>query len=151
VQIDARRTDAQFDDGYDGWQVGAYASYERVVSRSAIASVSLFVRRDWLDADSYSNTEIGGALGIGAELPWGFNAGANIGASRAVYDAAIPIFSAEPRADWRLNGRLTLGNRKVQLLGFSPSVTLSANETISRINYYSNDRARIRFGIARYF
>lgn len=151
VQIDARRTDAQFDDGYDGWQVGAYASYERVVSRSAVASVSLFVRRDWLDADSYSNTEIGGALGIGAELPWGFNAGANIGASRAVYDAAIPIFSAEPRADWRLNGRLTLGNRKVQLLGFSPSITLSANETISRINYYSNDRARIRFGIARYF
>jgi hypothetical protein len=151
VQIDARRTNALFDDNYDGWQVGAYASYERVIAQNAIASASLFVRRDWLTADPYSNTEAGGLLGIGAELPWGFNAGASFGASRAVYDAAIPLFSAEARADWRLNGRLTLGNRKVQLFGFSPSITLSANQTDSNIDYYSNDRVRIRFGIARYF
>jgi outer membrane protein len=151
VQIDARRTDALFDENYDGWQVGAYASYERVVAKNAIASASLFVRRDWLTADAYSNTELGGALGIGAELPWGFNAGANFGASRAVYDDAIPLFSADARADWRLNGRLTLGNRKVQLFGFSPSVTLSGSKTISNIDYYSNERARIRFGVARYF
>lgn len=151
VQIDARRTDALFDNGYDGWQVGAYASYERVVSQRAVASASMFVRRDWLRSDSFSNTEFGGALGIGAELPWGFNAGANVGASRAVYDAAIPLFSAAPRADWRLNGRLTLGNRKLQLFGFSPSITLSGNKTISGIDYFSNERARIRFGVARYF
>jgi hypothetical protein len=151
VQIDGRRTNALFDDNYDGWQIGAYASYERVVSRNAIASASLFVRRDWLTADPYSNTEVGGALGIGAELPWGFNAGASFGASRAVYDAAVPLFSAEARADWRLNGRLTLGNRKLQLFGFSPSITLSANQTDSNVAYYSNERLRVRFGVARYF
>lgn len=151
VQIDARRTNALFDDSYDGWQVGAYGSYERVIARNAIASASLFVRRDWLKASAVSNTEIGGVVGVGAELPWGFNAGANVGASRANYDSAVALFGPDPRADWRLTGRLTLGNRKVQLLGFSPSITLSANQTDSNIDYYSNDRVRIRFGIARYF
>ncbi|RHW17924.1 DUF560 domain-containing protein [Sphingomonas gilva] len=151
VQIDARRTDTMFDAGYDGWQAGVYASYEHAVARNAIASASIFARREWLNAPAYSNKEGGAAIGIGAELPWGFNAGANIGASRAVYDAAIPLFSAEPRRDWRVNGRLTVGNRKLQLMGFSPSLTVSTYRTISGIEYFSNDRTRIRFGLARYF
>lgn len=151
LQLDARRTNARFDSNYDGWQVGAYASLERVVSRNAIASATLFARRDWLRAVPYSNTEIGFSAGIGAELPWGFNVGTSLGASRALYDAPVALFSADPRRDWRLNARLTLGNRKLQYMGFSPSLTWSANRTDSAISYYRNERSRLRFGIARYF
>ena len=48
IQSLARRTDARFDDGFSGWQVGAYATLERAVRRGVVASTGAFVRRDAL-------------------------------------------------------------------------------------------------------
>ncbi len=75
VQIDTRRTGSDFGDGYRGWQIGGAASFEQVVGKSAIASASLFGRRDAMKIDSYSSTIVGFNLGIGGELPFGVNAG----------------------------------------------------------------------------
>lgn len=150
-QVDARDTDARFDANYDGVQVGAYATYERVIARSMIASASAFARRDSLRADPYSNTELGGVLGIGGELPKGLNFGVSAGASRAVYDAAIPFFALEPRRDWRLNARLTIGDRAIRVLGFSPTASLSYGRSDSTIAYYATERTRVRLALARYF
>ena len=118
LQIDARNTDAKFDHEYDGWQVGAYATYERVVARSMIASASLFARRDQLRSGGYSSTEAGALVGLAGELPKGFNFGVSVGGSRAVYDDAMPFFSLDPRRDWRGNARVTIGNRAVRVWGF---------------------------------
>lgn len=151
VQFDVRDTDALFDHGYDGWQVGAYATYERVVGHAMIASASAFARRDDLRTASNANTEVGGVLGLGGELPKGFNFGVSAGASRAVYDDAMPFFSLDPRRDWRFNGRLTLGNRAVRVWGFSPSVSYSYGRSDSSITYYTTERSRVRLALARYF
>ena len=151
LQLDVRNTDALFDRDYDGWQMGAYATYERVVAKSLIASASVFARRDDLRADAYSNTEAGGLIGLGGELPRGFNFGVSAGASRAVYDAPMPFFSLDPRRDWRLNARVTLGNRAIRIWGFSPSVSLSYSRSDSTITYYATERSRVRFALARYF
>ncbi|CAN5478341.1 N/A [soil metagenome] len=150
-QIDTRHTSADFDHGYDGWQVGAYASYERVVARAMIASASLFARRDALDQRAYSNVELGANLGIGGELPFGFNMGVVGGASRALYDAPLPVFSPDPRKDWRFTAQATLGTRAIRVIGFSPQVSWSYAKTESSLPFYATQRSRVRFSLARYF
>lgn len=151
VQVDGRRTDALFDDGYDGWQLGAYASYERAITRSIVASAGVFGRRDWLDVHAYSNKEYGVSLGLGGELPLGFNAGISGTVSRATYDAPMYMFSWDPRQDMRYTGRATIGNRKLAWQGFSPEVTVAYTRNDSSIRYFTNDRLRFRIGVARYF
>ena len=151
VQLDVRRTDALFDKNYDGTQLGAYVTYERAVTRSLVVSGGGFMRRDWLTAPAYSNTEFGVTAGFGGELRHGITFGISGTASRARYDEEIPIFSFDPRADWRFSARATLGNRGWRLLGFSPQISASYTRTDSNIAYFSNDRLRFRFALARYF
>lgn len=151
VQLDARKTDALFDPAYDGWQVGAYATYERAIAKTLVVSAGGFARRDWLGADAYSSAELGAIAGFGGELPLGISFGISGSVSRAVFDAPIPIFSLEPRRDWRYTARATLGNRKIDLLGFSPQVSASFSRVDSSIPFYANDRLRFRFAVVRYF
>lgn len=151
LQLDARRTSALFDHAYDGWQLGAYASYERAISRSIVASVGVFGRRDLLAAQAYSNKEYGASLGLGGELPMGFNAAVSGTVSRATFDAPLPIFSWDARQDMRYTARATLGNRKLAYLGFSPEISVAYTLNDSSIRYFTMDRVRFRFGLARYF
>ncbi len=149
--LDARNTHSGFLNEYSGWQVGATASYERVIARSMIASASLFARRDALNAAAYSGIEFGANVGIGGELPLGITAGVSAGVSRAIYDAAVPIFGGDPRGDWRLNGRVQLGLRTIRFLGFSPSITYSVSSNKSSLALYDSDRQRLSFALAHYF
>jgi tetratricopeptide (TPR) repeat protein len=151
VQLDARRTDSGFGTAYDVWQYGTYATYERVVAKSMIASASLFGRRESLKADAFANTEVGANIGIGGELPRGINAGLSGGLSYAGYDAPQILFSNDPRHDWRANFRAYLGSRAIRVLGFSPSVTYTFTHIGSNYRFYDSDRHRLRFVLARYF
>ncbi len=151
VQIDARRTESGFGTAYDGWQYGIYGTYERVVAKSMIASASLFGRRESLRADAFANTEVGGNLGIGGELPRGINAGLSGGLSYADYDAPQVLFSTSPRHDWRANLRAYVGSRAVRVLGFSPSITYTYTNIVSNYRFYDSARHRFRFALARYF
>ena len=151
VQADVRHTNAIFDANYGGWQTAFNATYERVIGHRMIASASAFVRRDSLRASAYSNTEVGGVLGLGGELPKGFNFGLSAGVSHASYDAPVPLFSPGPRRDWRYNAHVTLGNRAIRVWGFSPSVSLTYLRDDSSIRYYATQRTRFRFVLARYF
>jgi hypothetical protein len=151
VQLDARRTNALFDNAYDGWQTAAYATYERAISKSLVASSGLFARRDWLKAGAYSSLELGVIAGFGGELPYGITFGLSGSASHAAFDAPMPIFSLEPRKDWRWSARATLGNRRWALWGFSPQLSASYSRTDSSLAYFANDRLRFRIALARYF
>jgi hypothetical protein len=151
VQADARRTSALFDPSYSGWQAGVYGTYERAVSRTLVASLGPFVRRDHLREKAFSNTEIGGNFGIGGELRHGINFGTSIGLSRAVYDAPLPIFDAEPRADTRFTARATLGNRKLRVLGLSPQLVWTYTKIDSSLRFYETSRSRLEFTLARFF
>jgi outer membrane protein len=150
VQFDLRHT-AAFGRNFDGWQYGAYATYERVIARTMIASASLFARRESLRAESASNTEAGVNLGIGGELPHGINAGLSGGVSYAKFDAPITLFSPNDRHDLRVTARAYLGSRAIRILGFSPSITYSFTHIESNYRFYDSDRHRIRFALAHYF
>ena len=149
--LDGRRTDSGFSRRFSGWQLGTYATYERVVSKSMIASANVFARRDSLNDASASSYEVGVNLGIGGELPHGITAGVSAGASRAVYDAPERFFSEKPRHDWRYNARVNVGLRSIRVLGFSPSVTYTFAKNDSSLALYKSDRHRVRFTLARYF
>ncbi len=151
LQLDTRRTTALFDPNYSGWQAGLYATAEKPVSSTMVASFGGFARRDWLTAGAYSNTELGITAGLGGELPLGLTFGVSGSVSRATFDAPIAMFSTDSRGDWRYGGRLTLGNRGIRVFGFSPQAALSYNRNASNIAYFATDRLRLRFSLARYF
>lgn len=151
LNIDARYAKSGFASAYTGWSLSAQAAYERVIASSMIGYVAVFGRRELLNSKSYSGHEIGSNLGIIGELPMGISVGLSGGVSRAVYDAPLPLFSADPRKDWRFNARAQVGLRSLRLWGFSPSVTYDFNRTDSSLTLYKNDRHRVRFGLVRYF
>ncbi len=153
--MDCRSTVAtaisDFGEGYTGWQLSAAASYERIVGKSAIASVSIFGRRDWMGIEAYSNTTVGVNLGLGAELPLGINAGISGGVARSAYDAPQMFFLADNRKDWRYNARVYAGLRKIRVLGFSPSVEYQFQQIDTNYTLYRSTRHRVQFKLARYF
>ncbi|WP_156679253.1 porin family protein [Sphingomonas profundi] len=151
VQVDTRRIESGYGEAFGGWQHAIYASYERVVNKAMVASVSAFLRRDDLVSKAYSSTEVGGNVGIGGELPWGLNAGLSGGLSRVMFDAPLAFLSPDSRKDWRFNARAYLGARSVRVAGFSPSVTYTYNGIDSTVGLYRINRHRIQFGLARYF
>jgi hypothetical protein len=150
-QIDGRHVNSGYGDAYSGWQTSAFATYERVVHRSLVASATLFARREALGLDAYSNSEFGGSVGIGGELPHGINAGISGGISRVLFDDPLPILSPDDRKDWRFNARAYLGTRSLRVLGFSPSLTYTYNRADSSLDLYRTSRHRLQVGLARYF
>jgi tetratricopeptide (TPR) repeat protein len=147
---DVRRTESGFGPGYDGTSYLGSVTWEQVVRRSIVASLTGFVRREDLRSDAFANTEFGAVAGIGGELPWGLNAGLSLSASRATYDGALAIFP-EARKDWRYAGRAYIGARTFRLAGFSPSLTYSYTNVRSNLELYRFDRHRAEFKLARYF
>lgn len=151
VQLDVRRTDSDFGDGYNGWQYGAVGTFEQVIARSFLASASVFARRDDMKLASYANNSTGFSLGIGGELPWGINAGVSGGVSVARYDEPQFFFSTEDRSDTRYQGRIYLGLRSFRWHGFSPSVEYGYSSVDTNYALYESSRHRFEFKLARYF
>lgn len=151
LQVDGRRNDSDLNSGYKGWQLSGNATFEQVVAKSAIASASVYARREILKFDAYSNTVVGVNVGIGGELPLGINAGVSGGVSRARYDEAQTFFSDARRKDWRLQGRAYAGLRQLRFLNLSPSVEYSYVRNQSNYAFYKTDRHRVEFKLARYF
>jgi hypothetical protein len=151
LTVDSRHTASGFSRDYSGWTTGAYATYERVVMRSMVASANIFYRTEKLHADAYSDQEVGINLGIGGELKHGINAGISGGLSHASYDAPLAALSPNPRADWRYNARVYAGLRSVRVLGFSPSMTYTYSNIDSSMTLYKSERSRLAFNLARYF
>ncbi len=151
LTLDARHTASGFASDYSGWTLSAYATYERVIARSLIATGSVFVRADRLNTAAYSSREVGVSLGLGGELPHGINAGITANLSRAAYDAPLALLSPQPRCDWRYGVRAYAGLRALRVLGFSPSASYSYTRNDSSLGLYKSSRSRFAFSLARYF
>jgi hypothetical protein len=151
LQLDARHTDALFNDQFSGWQYAAYGTFEQALTATQVLSVGPYVRRDALSSDAFSSTEIGGTVGVGGELKWGINFGALLGAARTAFDAPMRFFSPDPRRDWQVFTRATLGNRKLRVLGLSPQLNWSVTRVDSNYRFYKTTRSRFELTLARYF
>jgi hypothetical protein len=151
VQFDLRHTHALFNSGYSGWQGGIYATYEQALAPALVVSAGPFLRRDWLNERAYSNTEVGGNIGLGGEMPLGVDFGLSAGVSRAIYDAPLLFFDTAPRKDWRIVAKATLGDRKIRVLGLSPQISWQWTRIDSTLRLYDISRSRVELSLARYF
>ncbi len=151
LSIDGEKQNFLQQNSYDAWNYGTALSYERGISKNFRLSVTGFARRNDASAKNNSYRSFGAAVGLGGELPYGFNIGASVTYIRSEYDAPTYIYSNAKRKDDRLSARTSLGNRSVKLLGFSPSVEYSYNRNDSNYSIYQSDRHRAEFKLARYF
>ncbi|VAV90369.1 hypothetical protein MNBD_ALPHA04-743 [hydrothermal vent metagenome] len=151
AELDIRRTDSKLSDSYDGWQLGANATYEHLIGKSFIASASIFGRRDALESKGFSSINYGVNLGIGGELPFGLNAGISGSVSRSTFDEALLLYSTEKRQDWRSFARAYIGSRQIKFLGFSPSVDYNYSRVDSNYDLYQMSRHRVNFKLAKFF
>ena len=149
--IDGRKTKSFISADYSGWQIGGNATFEKVVGKSLIASLSVFGRIDNLAAKPLSSKSYGVNLGIGGELPFGLNAGLSASVSRAKFDAPQYSYSNDPRSDWRYSTRAYLGVRSLSLMGFSPSLEYVFARNASNYTLYDSTRHRANFKLSRYF
>ena len=151
VRADAQRSDFFESDGFDGWSYGATVSYERGISKSFSLSTTAFVRRNDFVGPANANWSGGVIVGIGGELPAGFNVGASATGSYAKFDSPDYLFSFDRREDVRYGARAVVGNRRVKVLGFSPSLEYNYSHNDSNYTLYESDRHRVEFKLARYF
>lgn len=151
LELDARKIDSKLSDSYSGWQLGANATYEHLIGKSFIASASIFARRDLLESKGFSSLNYGLNLGIGGEMPLGFNAGISASVSRSAFDEPLLLYSNDKRKDWRSFARAYVGNRKVRFLGFSPSIDYNFSRVDSNYDLYEMNRHRVNFKLAKYF
>lgn len=150
-RLEARRQDNVVNDGLDGWTYAATLSHERGIAKNFTLSASILGQRGDLDSPVQSYGSLGGVVGVGGELPYGFNIGASASYFSTRYDEPNYFFGQEKRQDDRYGGRLVLGNRAVEWLGFSPSVEYSYSRSDSNYALYESRRHRVQFKLARYF
>ncbi len=151
VRADAQRSEFFESDGYDGWSYGTTVSYERGLAKGFSLSTSVFARRNDFIGPANANWSGGVVVGVGGELPLGFNVGASAVVSYAKFDEPDYLFSFDRREDVRYSARAVVGNRSVRVLGFSPSVEYNYTRNESNYILYDTDRHRVEFKLARYF
>lgn len=140
----------RLDGEQSGGQWGVSLAYDQAITPTAIASLSFFGLRENLANAIYANKTLGISAGVGGELPWGLNGGANVSVSRAWYDGYWPIY-AVTRRDFGVQARAYLGLRSFRWLGFSPSVEYQYLYNSSNVALFAYDRHRFSFELARYF
>jgi outer membrane protein len=150
VEMALRKVDNYRNDGYDGGQVSLSVTYEQPLQRQMVASVGVTAKRDLLDQKEYGSMDFGLFAGLGAELPWGMNAGVSLQGGWSRFGEASFIFG-KTRTDLRLDGQAYLGLRSIRVFGFSPSVNYLYSFNNSNISLYDFSRHRVEFSIARYF
>jgi outer membrane protein len=150
AELNVRAINNLQQNSYDGWQALASLTYERALSTSIVGSVSVYGRYEPLNERAFGGSEAGFAVGAGAELPWGLNAGASARIGSAWYLGAL-LALGEARRDLRLESRLYLGARTFRVLGLSPSVEYRFLHSNSNIGLYDYNRHRFEFSLARYF
>jgi outer membrane protein len=150
AEVNVRGLDNRVNDEYDGWQLLTAVTLERGLSTSISGSVTLFGRYEPLAAKALSSQEVGVALGAGAELPWGLNAGLSARLSGVWFADQLALFETT-RKDMRFDGRLYVGLRSLRLWQFSPAIQYNYTRGLSNIPLYDFDRHRIEFTLSRYF
>lgn len=150
AELSVRKTDNLLNNTYDGMQYGLSLSYQQAFKNQMTGSLGAIVQRSVLSDPGNSNLDAGLFAGLGAELPWGLNAGLSGQVSKTLYKAPNLLFLTT-RKDLRMNARAYLGLRSIRVLGFSPSIDYTYQYNKSNINLYEYNRHRVEFAIARYF
>jgi outer membrane protein len=150
TELSLRKVDNFRNNDYDGGQLALSVTYEQPLKHQLVASFGLTAKHDILAQKEFGSTDVGLFAGLGAELPWGMNAGVSLQGGWNKFGEASFLFG-KTRSDWRIDGQAYLGLRSIRFLGFSPSVNYSYAFNRSNISLYNYNRHRFEFSVARYF
>src|SRR5688500_7801098 len=75
LAVDARIFDSGYGDAFGGSQASLYLTYDTVLNPNLSASGGIYVRREWLDNDSFSSLDAGAYGGLSAFLSEDFSGG----------------------------------------------------------------------------
>ena len=108
-------------------------------------------RREKLDQDAYSWKEYIVGVSATRELPRGFVVSAGPIFRWREYGAPLPTFGPEARQDRTSAARITVSNRRIDLYGFSPQVTLRHERRHSNLDLHDYERTVAEFSMVRSF
>lgn len=151
LAVDARIFDSGYGEAFGGSQASLYLTYDSVLNPNLSASGGIYVRREWLDNDSFSSVDAGAYGGLSAYLSEDFSGGVTAGLSRTIFDEPFALLGPDRRSDWRPYASAWLSTRRPVALGLHPSLTYTYSRTSSSIPYFSSDRHRLRLGVQRRF
>ena len=135
----------------DGNTFAANLGLAHALGKATLLRADTSFRREKLDSDARSWREY--ILGISAtrELPRGFVVGGGLILRWRKYGAPLPIFGPEARRDWTLAARITVSNRRIDLYGFSPQITLRHERRHSNLDLHDYERRVAEFSMVRSF
>jgi outer membrane protein len=151
LYLDARVFESDWGDALTGRSAAIFLSYDSPLDPATTAAGGVYLRRDWMHDDSFSNAELGAYASLTHYLSSAVTGGLSAGLSRSGYDAPLTYLSPEARRDWRAYASLWLTARKPIALGLYPSLTYTYGRTWSNIAFYRSDRHRLRLGVSRSF
>lgn len=108
-------------------------------------------RREALDSDAYSWREFIVGFSVARELPQGFVVTAGPSYRWREYDAPILVYGPDARRDETLAGWITVSNRRVNLFGFMPEITVRHEVRKSNLDLYDYERSVAELGVVRTF
>ncbi|HSV29240.1 MAG TPA: surface lipoprotein assembly modifier [Candidatus Omnitrophota bacterium] len=112
--------------------------------------VDLAVMREMARDEPFRDTQYHAGATYFRELPWGFGVSLGGGVTLARHDAPLPAF-ATTRADDTWTARMTVSNRRLEVFGFTPVLSVTHSERLSNIDVYDFERDRVEVGITRRF
>ena len=135
----------------DGNTFDANLGLAHALGKATEVRADAALRREKLDSDARSWREH--ILGVSAtrEFPRGFVVGGGPILRWRQYGAPLPIFGPEARRDRTVAARITVSNRRIELYGFSPQITLRHERRHSNINLHDYERTVAELSMVRSF
>ena len=154
------------------WRLSASAGAERISYESFLGEGNIYAatlgaahaygqttllratagwRREVLDQDAYSWREYIAGVSVQQELPLGFVVTAGPSYRQREYGAPLPVYGPEARRDETVAGRITVSNRRIEVLGFMPEITVRHEVRESNLELYDYERTVGELGVVRTF
>ena len=135
----------------EGALYAAQVDLSHALGRATLLRATAGWRRESLDSDAHSWRELIVGVSVARELPGGFVVTAGPSFRRREYGAPIPIYGPEARRDETLAGRITVSNRRLDLFGFMPEITVRHEVRESNLGLYDYERSVAELGLVRTF
>lgn len=134
----------------DGWEIEAAFQTNRALGASTLGMAFISGQRMIANDPGHSGWQARAGVAVLKELGWGLRPQLTVEAGRRVNDSPLAPFN-RVRRDWQVRASASLYKRDWNVLGFSPSLSVTWQRDISTIALYDQRRIRTEFGVTKAF
>ncbi len=133
-----------------GPTASAAFSFFYTLTPDSVLSGSVSAARQYARLVAYANTTHQIQIGYSRDLPHGYTVSLQPGYAWIDYTAALAAFGVA-RRDRQISAQVTLLNRRIDILGFTPRLAYTYTHNSSDIALYGYTRSRAEVGLTRVF